>query len=60
MSAQENIKTRRAATQTTLFLICFSFLAIIEKRSKRRLKIEIFILAKNIVLPKNWLVVNNF
>ena len=36
------------------------FLAMIEKRSKRRLKKEIFIFAKNIALPKNWCVVSNF
>ena len=36
------------------------FLAVIEKRSKRRLKKEIFISVKNIVLTKNWFVVSNF
>ena len=35
-------------------------LAMIEKRLKRRLKKEIFIIVKNIVLIKNWFVVNNF
>ena len=33
---------------------------MIEKRSKRRLKKEIFIIVKNIVLTKNWFVVDNF
>ena len=36
------------------------FLAVIEKRSKHRLKKEIFISVKNIVLTKNWFVVSNF
>ena len=36
------------------------FLAMIEKRSKRRLEKEIFIFVKNIVLTKNWFVVSNF
>ena len=31
-----------------------------ESRSRRRLKKEIFIIAKNIVLIKNWFVVSNF
>ena len=31
-----------------------------ENRSRRRLKKEIFIIAKNIVLIKNWFVVSNF
>ena len=35
-------------------------LAMIEKKSKRRLKKEIFIIVKNIVLNKNWFVVSNF
>ena len=33
---------------------------MIEKRSKRRLKKEIFTIVKNIVLTKNWLTVSNF
>ena len=33
---------------------------MIEKRSKRRLKKEIFIFVKSIVLTKNWFVVSNF
>ena len=36
------------------------FLPMIEKRSKRRLKKEIFIFVKNIVLTKNWFVVSKF
>ena len=55
-----NIKTRRATTQTTLFLIWLTFQAMIEKRSKHRLKKEIFIFVKNIVLTKNWFVVSDF
>ena len=31
-----------------------------EERSKRRLKKEIFIIVKNIVVTKNWFVVSNF
>ena len=46
VSAQQNTKTRQATTQTTLFLIRSTFLAMIEKRSKRRLKKEIFIIVK--------------
>ena len=41
------------------YLIDF-FLAKIEKRSKRRLKKEIFIFVKSTVLTKNWVVVSNF
>ena len=59
MSAQQNKKTRRATTQTTLFLIWLTSLAMIEKGSKRRLKKEIFIIVKNIVLTKNLFVVSN-
>ena len=36
------------------------FLAMIEKRSKRRLKKEIFIFVKNTVLTENWFIVSNF
>ena len=60
MSAQQNKKTRRAATQTRLFLSCLTFLVMNERRSKRRLKKEIFIIARNIVLNKNWSVASNF
>ena len=47
-------------TQTTLFLIWLTSLATIENRSKPRLKKEIFIFVKNIVLTKSWFVVSNF
>ena len=53
VNAQQNTKIRRAATQTTLFLISLISVAMIDKRSKRRLKKEIFIIVKNIVLTKN-------
>ena len=43
-----------------LALDLIDFLAMIEKRSKRRLKKETFIFVKNIVLTKNWFVVGNF
>ena len=33
---------------------------MIEKRSRRRFKREIFIFVKNIVLTKNWFVASNF
>ena len=36
------------------------FLEMIEKQSKRRLKIEIFIFVKSIALTKNWFAVSNF
>ena len=52
MGAQQNTKTRRATTRTTLLLIRLTSLAMIEKISKRRLKKEIFIIVKNIVLIK--------
>ena len=60
MSGQQNTKIRGATTHTALFLIWLTFLAIIEKRSKPRLKKEIFIFVKSIVLIKNWFVVSNF
>ena len=40
--AQQNAKTRRAATQTTLFQISLTFLAVIKKRSEHRLTKEIY------------------
>ena len=43
-----------------LALDLIDFLAMIEKRSKRRLKKEIFTFVKNIVLTKNWFVVSDF
>ena len=33
---------------------------MIEKRSKRRLKKEKFVIVKNIVMTENWFVVGNF
>ena len=60
MSSQQNNKTRQTTTQTTLFLIRLTSLAMIEKRSKRRLEKEIFIIVKNILLTKNWFVVTDF
>ena len=36
------------------------FLKMTEKRSRNRLKKEIFIIVKNIVLTKNWFVFSNF
>ena len=57
---KENKKTRQVTTQTTLFLIWLTSLSMIEKRSKRRLKKEIFIIVKNIALTKNWFFVSNF
>ena len=59
-SAQQTKKTRWATKQTTLFLIWLIFLAKIEKRSKSRLKKEIFMIAKDIALTKSWFVVCNF
>ena len=46
MSAQRNTKTKGATKQTTLFLIGLTFLAMIEKSSKHKLKKEIFIFVK--------------
>ena len=43
----------------TLFLIWLTSLAMIEKSSKGRLKKEIIIILKNIILTKNWFVVSN-
>ena len=60
MIAQQNTKTRRAAAQTILFLIGLTFLVMIENRSEDKLKKEIFILLKNIILTKNWLTVSTF
>ena len=41
-SAQQNKKTRRATIQTALFLILLTSLTMIQKRSRQRLKKEIF------------------
>ena len=53
-------KTRQVTTQNTLFLIWLTSLLMIEKRSKRRLKKEIFIIVKNIAPTKNCFFVSNF
>ena len=42
------------------YIINGTFLAMIEKLSKRRLKKEIFKFVKSIVLAKNWFVVSKF
>ena len=61
VSAQQNTKTRRATTQTTLFLIWLTFLAMIEKGSEHRLKkIYVFVFVKNFVQTKNWFAVTKF
>ena len=60
VSEQQSKKTSRATAYTRLFLILLISLAMIEKRSKRRLKKQTFIIVKNIILAKNWFVVSNF
>ena len=56
------IKHENKASYNTDYIIphLIDFLAMIEKRSKRKLEKEIFIFVKNIVLTKNWFVVSNF
>ena len=53
------IKHENKASYNTDYIVpdLIDFLAMIEKRSKRRLEKEIFIFVKNIVLTKNWLLV---
>ena len=55
------IKQENKASYNTDYIVphLIDFLAMIEKRSKRRLEKEIFIFVKNIVLTKNWFVVSN-
>ena len=53
---QEN-KASYNADYIVLDLI--DFFGDVEKRSKRRLKKEIFIIVKQIVVAKNWFVVSN-
>ena len=60
LSAQQNTKKWRATTQTTLFLIRLTFLAMIGKRSEHRLKKEPFISVKSIALTKNWFIASIF
>ena len=56
-TAKQENKTRY---KTHYIVLDLTSLAIIEKKSKRRLKKEIFIIVKNIVLTKNWFVFTNF
>ena len=61
VSAQQNTKTRRATTQTTLFLIWLTFLAMTEKGSDNRLKkTYVLVFVKNFVQTKNWFAVTKF
>ena len=60
VSAQQNTKTRWATTQTTLFLVWLTFLVMIKKRSKHRLKEEKFTIVKSVALTINCFVVSNF
>ena len=59
VSAQQNTKTRKATTQTALFLIWLTFLAMIEEIRTQTEK-EKFILLKNITLTENCFVANIF
>ena len=56
------IKHENKASYNTDYIVphLTDFLAMTEKRSRRRLEKEIFIFVKNIVLTKNWFVVSNF
>ena len=56
------IKHENKASYNTDYIVpdLIDFLAMIEKKSKRRLEKEIFIFVKNFVLTKNWFVVSNF
>ena len=55
-------KHENKASYNTDYIVpdLIDFLAMIEKRSKLRLKKEIFIFVKNIALTKNWFVVSSF
>ena len=55
-------KQENKASYNTFYIVpdLMTSLAMIEKRSKRRLKKEIFIIVKNILLTKNWFVFSNF
>ena len=55
-------KHENKANHNTDYLVSdlTDFFVMTEKRSKRRLKKEIFIIVKNIVLTKNWFVFSNF
>ena len=50
VSTQQNKKTRRATIQTTFLMIWLRFLAMIKRRSKPRMKKEIFIVVKGIIM----------
>ena len=54
-------KHENKASYSTDYIVpdLIDFLAMIEKRSKRRLKKDIFIFVKDIALPKNCCVVSN-
>ena len=56
-----SVKHENKASYNTGYIVSdlIYFLAMFEKRSKRRLKKEISIFVKNIVLPKNWFVDSN-
>ena len=60
LSVQQKTKAMRATTYAILFLIWMTLSKMIEKRSEHRLKKEIFIFVKNIVLSKNWFVASIF
>ena len=53
-------KQNKASYNTDYIVSTLTSMAMIEKRSKPRLKKEIFIIVKNIVLTKNWFIVSNF
>ena len=59
---RENKASYNVTGRATDYIVpdLIDFLVIIEKRSKNRLKKEIFIIIKNTVLIKNWFVVSNF
>ena len=57
------VKHKKKASYKTDYIVpdlIDFFLAMIEKRSKHRLKKDIFIFVKRIVLTENWFVVSNF
>ena len=56
------VKHKNKVSYNTDYIVpdLIDFLGDIEKRSKRRLKKEIFIFVKSIVITKNWFVVSNF
>ena len=60
--SERTAKHKNKATYNTDCIVpdLIDFFSIIEKESKRRLKKEIFIFVKSIVLTKNWFVLSNF